>query len=57
MTDREWAKLFDLINKAINLPDMSAGEKGALIRAKAEENGASGDLEEFIAEAEAGTQE
>lgn len=49
MSDREWEKLFDLIEKAVNLDGMSANEKAALVRMEAESRECTGDLEEFVA--------
>lgn len=50
MSEKEWEKLFELIGKVVNLPGMSADEKGQEIRRQAKEHGADGDLEEFVSE-------
>lgn len=47
MSEKEWEKLFELIGKAVNLPGMSAGEKGKEIRQQAEKVGELTNLEEF----------
>ena len=47
MSDKEWEKFFELIDKIIDLPGVSANERGALIREKASENGSETNLQEF----------
>jgi hypothetical protein len=49
VSDQELEKLFELINKAVNIDGLSANEKAELIKAKAAEFGSEGDLEEFLA--------
>ncbi len=51
MNDKEWEKLFDLIEKAINLPGLTAKEKGEEIRSRAKGLYQDVNLEEFIATA------
>lgn len=47
MSDKEWERLFELVGKVANLPGLSAKEKAALLKEKAEEHGAATDLGEF----------
>lgn len=47
MSDREWEKFFELMGKIINLPNLTAMEKAALVREKAEQYASGNDLEEF----------
>lgn len=49
MSEKEWDKLFDLIEKAVNLPGMSAGEKAAEIKSQAEARDQTTNLDEFAA--------
>lgn len=49
MNETEWTALFDLIEKATNLPNMTANEKAAAIRNKAERADQLDNLEEFSA--------
>jgi hypothetical protein len=48
MTQHEWEMMFDLMEKAISLPGLSADEKGQLIRARAREYSSDTVLDEFI---------
>lgn len=47
MSDKEWAKLFELVGKVANMPGKTAKEKAAELKEKAEEHGALIDLGEF----------
>ena len=51
MTEREWEKFFDLIEKIVELRDMSVNEKCAEVVKQAKERGGSADMnfEEFTA--------
>ncbi len=50
MNDREWDKLFELIAKAVEMPGMTAVQKGQKIRSEAKERGQELYLDEFIGE-------
>lgn len=50
MSEREWDKLFELIEKAVNLDGLSASEKGELIRDEANKRSQEGNLDEFVSE-------
>jgi hypothetical protein len=47
MSELEWEKFFELIDKIVDMPDKTASEKGEIIRRKAEVW--CGSLEEFVA--------
>lgn len=49
MNPNQWITLFALIEKVVNLPDMTANEKAELLKQKAEEQGATEMLDEFSA--------
>ena len=51
MTEQDWDDLFELIEKAINQPGLSAKEKGEALRREAVERSEDGNLDEFIAQA------
>lgn len=50
MNDKEWEQFFELLEKIVDL-EMSVGEKVALVKSKANENGETAEmnLEEFAA--------
>ena len=50
VSEREWDRLFELMEKATNLPGLSATEKGETIKSEAKARSAIGTLEEFLAE-------
>ena len=50
MNEREWDKLFEFIEKAINLPNLTAQEKADKIREEAFARAQDNNLEEFITE-------
>lgn len=45
MNDKQWETFFDLMDKIINMPNMTATEKAEMVRVKAEEHNVN--LEEF----------
>ncbi len=51
MTEKEWTKFFELLEKVVELPNMSVGEKIAEVKAQAETYGEAAEmcLEEFTA--------
>ena len=52
MSEKEWDQLFNLIQKAINLPKLTAVEKGKEIRRQALWRDQDAYLDEFLAELE-----
>lgn len=51
MNENEWDDLFDLISKAVDLPGLTAAEKGKEIRKQAGLRDQLVNLDEFIAQA------
>lgn len=47
MSEKQWELFFDLMNKIVNLPGLSADEKKAMVQKHAAENSAEIDLGEF----------
>lgn len=48
MSEKQWALFFELMTKAVHLPDLSSDEKAQQIAEKAKEHNTDGDLAEFV---------